>query len=266
MPVSASGSSTNSYAGGSGGNTSGSTTSSRTLLEDTVGSSTGPSSGSTSGGSITSPVSISMSASSSTSGNSAPLEDSKLVIRARDSVGIRVNGVMPNSQIMVYAFSEPTFIGTVMTDDLGNYSGALPTPSELPDGNHTIQMGMYLTNGSVVAVSLPVVIKRETQKSSVNLSFTKGSSKVSQAQVKAINDSLAELSDLKIIEVSVFGWVPKGTVTKAQKKLALARATEASKFFKTMAIRGKLAISTKVSPSSKSNSANGVGIVITTSK
>lgn len=85
-------------------------------------------------------------------------------------------GFAPNTKIIVWIFSDPTFLGEVTTDENGNFSGKLAIPSELETGQHTVQLNGTSKEGSTRSVSVGVEV---TDKNSNNLAGNSSSSSTS---------------------------------------------------------------------------------------
>ena len=211
-------------------------------------------------------VAITVGVRNSTSGASAPIENQNLVIRGNESVSLAVAGLQPNSEVFVYMFSEPTFVGKVMTNASGNFAGALPTPKNLPDGNHTLRMGVSLTNGSVAAISLPITLNQKTERITTRYCFANGASALSKAQIKEINSSVKSLAGRKILGININGFLPSSSASKVAKKVALQRAKLVSRYFNKLDVSGNLAVSTTGIAPEKGKRANLLEVSVITSK
>lgn len=55
------------------------------------------------------------------------------------SVSVSGQGFLPGSEVDVWLFSDPVFLGTVTVGADGSFSGTLPLPAGVPVGNHTLQ-------------------------------------------------------------------------------------------------------------------------------
>lgn len=55
------------------------------------------------------------------------------------SVSVSGQGFLPGSEVDVWLFSDPVFLGTVTVGADGSFSGKLPLPAGVPVGNHTLQ-------------------------------------------------------------------------------------------------------------------------------
>jgi outer membrane protein OmpA-like peptidoglycan-associated protein len=206
-------------------------------------------------------ISISLSTATS-SGQPSELENMSLVLSTGDDVKFSTGGLQPNSEVSIYIFSEPTFLGKVLTDKNGNISGSFPSPGGLAIGNHTIQMGAYLPNGAVASISLPVIVKGQSKVKTTRVYFSMGSAVISAQQIKNINRSLSAYSNKKNLVVSVVGFVQKTTLQINDKALAQQRALVTARYLKKLGLQGKYTISSKGYASEKNATARRVEITI----
>lgn len=90
----------------------------------------------------------------------APLDaDGNLLLTVGKFVAVNGSGFRPNSEIRVYLFSDPVFLGTLTTDENGAFEGSLPVPNEIAPGIHTIQANGFATNGQVRSINLGVNVQ-----------------------------------------------------------------------------------------------------------
>jgi hypothetical protein len=68
------------------------------------------------------------------------------------------SGFAPNTKVVIWLFSEPHELGSVITDSSGSFEGNLPLPSEIPLGDHTVQLNGLTPNGEARSVSVGVVV------------------------------------------------------------------------------------------------------------
>ena len=221
------------------------------------GGSAGNSSSAGSGGSV---VSISLSTASA-SGQVSQLENMSLVLSKGDDVKFSTGGLQANSEVSIYIFSEPTFLGKALTDKDGNVSGSFPSPDGLAFGKHTIQMGAYLPDGSVASISLPVIVKGQAVVKTAKVYFSMGSAVISSQQIKILNRSLSTFSKKNLV-ISVVGFVQKTTLQINDKALAKQRALVTANYLKKLGLQGKYTISSKGYATEKNATARRVEITI----
>ena len=200
----------------------------------------------------------------SASGQPSQLENMSLVLSKGDDVKFSTGGLKANSEVSIYIFSEPTFLGKALTDKNGNISGAFPSPNGLAIGKHTIQMGAYLPDGSVASISLPVVVKDSTKPLVVKILFPMGSSVITKSQGEAISKSILSLKSKKNLVISIQGFVQKTSTQINDRLLAQQRASSAAIFLKKSGIQGKYTVVAKGYAKERDARARRVEITIRT--
>jgi hypothetical protein len=83
-------------------------------------------------------------------GQQAPLSQQGAVQAAPgQKIAVAGNGYVPNSPVVMWVFSSPRNLGTVMTDENGAFAAEIPMPDNLVPGEHTAQV-----NGEALGVGL----------------------------------------------------------------------------------------------------------------
>ncbi len=200
----------------------------------------------------------------SASGQPSQLENMSLVLSKGDDVKFATGGLKANSEVSIYIFSDPTFLGKVLTDENGNISGAFPSPNALPTGKHTIQMGAYLPDGSAASISLPVIVKTTTKPVVVKVFFPMGSSVLTKSQIDAISRSISTLKSKKNLVISIQGFVQKTSLQINDQLLAQQRASSAAKYLKKSGVQGKYTVVAKGYATERDARARRVEITIRT--
>jgi hypothetical protein len=65
-------------------------------------------------------------------------------------------GFAPNTEIVVWMFSTPRQLGTVVTDESGNFVGKLPIPTDMEAGDHTVQLNGLTEDGETRSLAVGV--------------------------------------------------------------------------------------------------------------
>ena len=73
-------------------------------------------------------------------------------------VEVRGNGFAPNSQVDVWIYSDPTLLGTVMTDGIGEFVKTFDIPTEIELGDHTLTLNGLDTNGAALTATVGIVV------------------------------------------------------------------------------------------------------------
>jgi hypothetical protein len=99
---------------------------------------------------------------SSAAGVTAPLSSrGELVLTTGNFASFSGTGFAPNSEIVVWLFSTPTKLGTVVTDASGSFSGSLEVPSDLEAGQHTVQLNGETSDGETRSLAVGVELVAE---------------------------------------------------------------------------------------------------------
>jgi hypothetical protein len=88
--------------------------------------------------------------------------DGKLVLAARSSASFSGSGFAPNTNVVIWLFSDPRELGSVLTDSSGSFEGSLPLPSEILAGEHTVQLNGLTPTGETRSVAVGVVVSDDT--------------------------------------------------------------------------------------------------------
>ena len=154
-------------------------------------------------------------------------------------------GFMPNSDVYVYAFSDPKFMGVIRTDKNGNFSSALAVPN-LAVGGHTIQLNGLSPKGEVRSASVGVVVQPKTLVASGKVYFAYASSKLNAKAKSAIAAIAKKAKAAKgSIMIKVVGWAQPTANSKRHVALSKARAAAVAKALKAAGVKGKYSISGK---------------------
>jgi hypothetical protein len=99
---------------------------------------------------------------SSAAGTSSSLNSlGELILTSGNFATFSGTGFAPNSEIVVWLFSTPTKLGTVVTDASGSFSGSLAVPSDLEAGQHTVQLNGETSDGETRSLAVGVELVAE---------------------------------------------------------------------------------------------------------
>ena len=97
--------------------------------------------------------------SSQKNGESKPADkDMRLVFQPRGNLQLAAAGLMPNSTVSFWLFSEPTKIGEAQTDSTGGLDSDLELPEGILPGEHTLQLLSRDSSGRAVTLNFPVLV------------------------------------------------------------------------------------------------------------
>ena len=181
-------------------------------------------------------------------------EDSsaRVVIESGNNVTTSGTGFKPNSQVDVYVYSTPTWLGAVITDEFGNFTTTLPMPTALPEGDHTFQakgltpdeqvraVAVPITLVPAVAVLVPKVVKPGSL--SFKVFFAMNSPIVSKAEkakvAKLIKSAQAKIASDSRQTIVVTGWVQPNPNPGNIKFLSTNRAKNVAQIIKSLGFKG----------------------------
>ena len=171
----------------------------------------------------------------------------RVVIEKGNTVTTSGTGFKPNSQVDVYVYSTPTWLGSVITDQFGNFTTTLPMPASLPEGDHTFQaQGLTpdeVTRTAAVPITLvpaAVVVKPGSLRFEVY--FAMNSTVISKAQkakiVSMVKMALAKAATTAKISTRVEGWVQPNPNPGNIKYLSTNRAKNVRDALKAAGLTG----------------------------
>lgn len=169
-----------------------------------------------------------------------------------DDVKFNGGGFAPNSEVKVYVFSTPTYLGTVSTNSAGDFTGQLKLPDSISAGQHTLQFGGYLPDGKVVTTSFVLLVSSKLISKKFTTFFAGGSVGLSVAAKAALKKALSSVSSKKALSILVVGFAQKTAYSGQDLYVAETRANNVAKYLKS--IGKKIAISTKaISPATQTS-------------
>lgn len=94
-----------------------------------------------------------------TDGTIIPLGTSgSLILQQGNLAQFSGTGFAPNSEVAIWMFSTPKFIGMVKTDQNGAFAGEVEVPADLALGEHTLQLNGLATTGETRSLSVGVEV------------------------------------------------------------------------------------------------------------
>ena len=170
---------------------------------------------------------------------------SRVTIQKGNTVTTKGTGFKPNSQVDIYAFSTPLYLGSAMTDDLGNFTSTLPMPAALPIGDHTFQVNGKTPDEAVRTASVPItLIPGNSQEGKVSFSiyykldsfFLYDADKATILKyVKAVQ---AKLTPTSKVTVDIVGWVQPTRISPHVQWLSINRARAVATVMKSAGLNG----------------------------
>ena len=83
----------------------------------------------------------------------------KLTLTKGGVVVLSGSGFAPNTEVVIWLFSEPKRLGVITTDENGSFSGEVSVPSGIPVGEHTVQLNGETHDGKSRSVAVGVEVQ-----------------------------------------------------------------------------------------------------------
>jgi outer membrane protein OmpA-like peptidoglycan-associated protein len=177
--------------------------------------------------------------------NGQPLgvtSDGALILQADRTAAVEGTGFLPNSDVNLYTFSTPRFLGTVKTDAAGNFKGTVPLPTDIPPGRHTLQSNGLAPDGAVRSLSLGVLLsadkvagKPRTVKATV---YFDALSPALTSSAKASLRALVKGRAAKATRTLVVGYVQDSGLASNNQTLSSQRAKTIAAYLRSLGLKG----------------------------
>ena len=173
----------------------------------------------------------------------------RVVIEKGNTVTTSGTGFKPFSQVDVYVYSTPTWLGAVITDALGNFTTTLPMPAALPEGDHTFQAeGLTpdnLERTAAVPITLVLAVAKAIAKPGqlrFEVYFGMNSVRITKNEAtkiaKNVRTVLGKAATTAKITVKVVGWVQPNPKPGDIKYLSTNRAKNVASMMKKLGLKG----------------------------
>lgn len=175
---------------------------------------------------------------------------SRVVIEKGNTVTTNGTGFKPNTQVDVWVYSTPIWLGAVMTDDQGNFVTTLPMPVALAEGDHTFQAKGQTPEGTIRSASVPITlipaVADEGGRLRFEVYFGMNSVVITSAQRARINAQvkralLAAAKDAKF-SIEVVGWVQPNPNPGNIAYLSKFRANNVATEMKKLRLKGRYSL------------------------
>lgn len=179
------------------------------------------------------------------SANNRPLgltPDGALILEQDRTAFTEGTGFQPNSEVRLYLFSEPRFLGAVMTDASGSFRGTVLLPLDVQSGRHTLQSNGFAPDGAVRSLSLGVQVtnpaaRPATRKAKATVYFTPYSAELDAVAKKSLRE-LARGRAKGTVRIAVIGYVQASSTTMNDRALSSQRAKAAAAYLKGIGVKG----------------------------
>ena len=177
--------------------------------------------------------------------NGVPLgvtSDGALILQQDRTAAVEGTGFQPNSDVNLYAFSTPRFLGSVKTDSVGSFKGTVPLPMDIPAGRHTLQSNGFAPDGAVRSLSLGVLLSTDKAPAKARVVKTTVFFDALSAQLsstaKASLKTLAKGRALSATRTVVVGYVQPSGTSHNDQTLSTLRAKTIATYLRSLGLKG----------------------------
>jgi hypothetical protein len=171
----------------------------------------------------------------------------RVVIEKGNTVTTSGTGFKPFSQVDVWVYSTPTWLGAVMTDQFGNFTTTLPMPNALPEGDHTFQAKGQTPESTERVAAIPITLVPATVVNKpgsmrFEVYFAMNGVAISASE-KANIVRMVKLATSKIatgakVTIDISGWVQPNPNPGAITYLSTNRAKNVRDVIKALGLKG----------------------------
>jgi hypothetical protein len=171
----------------------------------------------------------------------------RVVIEKGNTVTTSGTGFKPYSQVDVYVYSTPTWLGAVLTDEFGNFTTTLPMPAALPEGDHTFQAQGQTPESKQRYASIPITlvpasVTNKPGSMRFEVYFSMNGVLISKAE-KAKTDRMVKIAKSKIatgakVTIEISGWVQPNPNPGNIKYLSTNRAKNVKALVQSLGLKG----------------------------
>lgn len=171
----------------------------------------------------------------------------RVVIEKGNTVTTSGTGFKPFSQVDVWVYSTPTWLGAVMTDQFGNFTTTLPMPPSLPEGDHTFQAQGQTPDSKERTAAIPITLVPATVTDKpgslkFEVYFGMNSPVVTKAEsariAKLVKFAMAKMATGAKVTIDIAGWVQPNPNPGDIKYLSTNRAKNVKKALIALGLKG----------------------------
>lgn len=156
------------------------------------------------------------------------------------STFLRGNGYQPNTPIRFYLLPG-TYIGQLMANASGSYTGSLAIPANLQAGSATLQVNGFAQNGSVRSLNLGVTVSAlkpvRMKVATTRVFFAPLSAELSPASKRALR-KLVRRTGRDVIKTLAYGYVQPTARIDNDRSLSVQRAQMLVRFLRSIGVQG----------------------------
>ncbi len=188
--------------------------------------------------------------------------DGALILQQDRIAAVEGTGFKPNTEVEIYVFSTPRYLGSVHTDVRGNFKGTVPIPQNLAPGRHTLQSNGFSSTGAIRSLSIGVLLS--SQKNSVKtktIHFSSMSWKLT-SRSKAKLRALAKTYKSNAVKITVQGNVQNFGPHRNNKSLSTKRANAVVKYLRSQGVNATYVTNVSSKAKNKRSSARNAVVQI----
>jgi len=179
-------------------------------------------------------------------GRGLPLsDDGALVLQTNNLAETEGTGFQANGPVQIYLLSTPRFLGTVMTNADGTFSGTVLLPPDIKPGRHTLQSNGFTPDGLVRSVSVGVILKKGTSsargQARATVYFAPLSTELTPASKTSL-DRVARKAGAKATVTVVIGYVQGTNSTANDQALSSQRAKVVATYLRGKGVKGRYSV------------------------
>ena len=171
----------------------------------------------------------------------------RVVIEKGNTVTTSGTGFKPFSQVDIWVYSTPTWLGAVITDQFGNFTTTVPMPAALPEGDHTFQAKGVTPESTPRMADVPItlvkpVVAGKPGSLKFEVYFGMNSPIVTNAEkarvAKLVKAAQSKIAQGAKVTVEVDGWVQPNPHPGDIKYLSTHRADNVANALRAMGLKG----------------------------
>jgi outer membrane protein OmpA-like peptidoglycan-associated protein len=176
----------------------------------------------------------------------------RVVIEKGNNVTTSGTGFKPFSQVDVWVYSTPTWLGAVLTDQFGNFTTTLPMPDSLPEGDHTFQAKGQTPESTDRTAAIPITlipatIVNKPGSMRFEVYFAMNGVAISPSEkanvLRMVKIAKSKIASGAKVTINVSGWVQPNPRPGAIKYLSTNRAKNVRDLLKSLGLGGSYTLS-----------------------
>ena len=179
-------------------------------------------------------------------GGGLPLaDDGALILQRSNLARTEGTGFQSNGPVQIYLMSTPRFLGTVMANADGSFTGTVLLPADIKPGRHTLQSNGLTPDGKVRSVSVGVLLRdaapSKLARAKAKVFFAPLSVELTAESKVALN-MVARKVGSRTAATVVIGYVQGTSITTNDRTLSDERAQVVAQYLKDRGVKGRFTV------------------------